>query len=348
MREKSADADAVDFRLLGPLEVSVGGRDVTPTRPKQRALLALLLLRANEVLATDEMIDALWGEQPPATAPTVLQGHVSALRKLLGSDTIETRPPATCCACRPIRVTLDASKSWSAWRCREPDAARRAELHRTALDLFRGEPLSDLRYETFVVEESRRIEEARLASLEERIEAELDLGHGAELVAELERLVASNPFREHLRGHLMLALYRAGQQPAALRAYQDARHVLAEELGLEPGPWLQQLEGKILAHDASLTPSPPASRARPMEVRRERKVVTVFLCELSLGAESDDLDPEDTQTRLGCGGIFALNVEASHKVPQISLILGPAAGAAAYRRRSPTGRSWSRTRPRCS
>jgi DNA-binding SARP family transcriptional activator len=289
---------SLDFRLLGPFEVFVDGREQTPSRPKQRALLALLLLRPNEVVASDELVEALWGERPPETAPTALHGHVSALRKLYGAEAIETHPPGYL-----LRVMDEQSDVGRFQRLVDQargaaDPARRAELLRTALELFRGDPLSEFRYEPFAREEIVRLEDRRLAATEERIQADLELGRHASLVAELERLAASHPHRERLRGQLMLALYRSGRQAEALHAYQEGRQLLAEELGLDPGPSLQELERQILRHDPTL--APPASGApEPARARRERKLVTVLFCDLvGFTARSEELDPEEVQALL--------------------------------------------------
>jgi predicted ATPase/DNA-binding SARP family transcriptional activator len=242
----------VEIRVLGPLEVVDDGRDVTPPRPKQRALLALLLLRANEVVSTDELIEALWGPAPPETAPNALQGHVSALRKLLGPDAIDTRPPGYALRVEPERTDLGRAEALVEEGHAEPDPARKSELFRAALRLFRGEPLGDFRYEDFARADVERLEDLRLTALEERIDADLALGRHAELVPELERLVADHPLRERLCRELMLALYRSGRQADALDVYREARRRLGDELGLEPGPALKQLERQILAQDPSL------------------------------------------------------------------------------------------------
>ena len=283
----------MEFRILGPLEVVDDDRELTPARPKQRALLALLLLHANQVVASDELLEALWAGRPPKTAPSALHGHVSSLRKLLGAEAIETRPPGY--ALRLGREQIDL------WRFeailekgrRELDPARKSELLRSALALFRGEPLADFRYEAFARDEAARIEELRLLALEERIEADLALGGHEDLIPELERLVAANKLRERLRGQLILALYRAGRQAEALQVYQEGRQELAGELGLDPGPVLRELERRVLSHDPSLAlpEAVPSAAARP---RRERKRVTVLVCDLlGFAGRTPQPDPED-------------------------------------------------------
>jgi DNA-binding SARP family transcriptional activator len=246
----SAPAE-IAFRLLGPLEVEVGGAALPLGGQKQRALLALLLIHAGEVVPTDRIVDELWSERPPKTATTSLQNFVAQLRKVLPADLLVTRSPGYL-----LRVSsdlIDAGRFEQLVRkARAEDAAGRAATLREALDLWRGSPLADFAYEQFALGEIRRLTELRLDVIEERIDAELDLGAGGELVAELEGLVTGQPLRERLRGQLMLALYRAGRQAEALQSYHDARHALVEELGVEPGPALQQLYRSILRQEGAL------------------------------------------------------------------------------------------------
>ena len=242
----------LEFRILGPLEVVANGAGVVPiAAQKQRALLALLLLNANEVVSTDRLVDGLWGASPPKTAVTSLQNSVSQLRKLLGPGVLETKTPGYVLRVDDDAVDLSRFERLVA-AARGADAGRRAALLREALDLWRGEPLAELAFEPFADMEIRRLGELRLIVLEQRIEAELDLGHHAELVPELEVLVQRHPLRERLRAQLMLALYRAGRQADALQAYADARRALVDELGIEPSPALQQLHAAILRQEARL------------------------------------------------------------------------------------------------
>jgi len=243
-----------EFRLLGPLEAEGDGGAVALGGPKQRALLALLLLEANHVVSTDRLVDALWGESPPRTAGTSLQNFVVQLRKLLGAETLVTRPPGYLLRIDPAQIDLERFR-----RLREDAADRagadRARLLRCALELWRGAPLAEFRFEPWAETEIARLEELRLATVEELFDAELEAGRDAELVGELEAQAAANPLRERLRGHLMLALYRSGRQAEALETYQDIRRRLVDELGIEPGPALQQLNGRILRQEASLEAS---------------------------------------------------------------------------------------------
>ncbi len=242
----------MEFRLLGPFEVESDGRDLTPSRPKRRALLAALLLRANEVVSTDDLIEAVWVGSPPASAQTALQGHVAALRKEFGPERIETRPPGYLLRAEPAAIDARRFELLLETARSEREPAQCSALLREALALFRGEPLADFRYEPFAREEAARLEQLRLSALEERIEAELELGRPAELLPELERLLGGRPYEERLCALLMLALYRSGRQAQALQVYAEGRRRLVEDLGIEPGPALQRLEHQILNQDPAL------------------------------------------------------------------------------------------------
>ena len=243
----------MEFRVLGSLEVAVDGRPLPLGGPAQRALLALLLLHANEVVSSDRLLDELWADGPPASGATALQVRVSQLRKALGpaGERLETRTPGY--LFRAERGELDLERfSQLIEEADGASAAIAAERFRDALALWRGSPLADLAYESFAQPAIRRIEELRLAALERRIEADLALGRHADVVADLEAVIDAEPLRERFRGQLILALYRSGRQADALAAYQDARRALADELGLEPSPALQELERAILQQDPEL------------------------------------------------------------------------------------------------
>ena len=253
---------ALDFRLLGPLEVADGGRVLALGGAKQRALLAVLLLRANEVVSIDRLIDELWGDEPPPTAAKVVQVYVSQLRKALAQagrePVIATRPPGYVARVSRTSSTSRASSASSIARAEHARPAtrrRRRRLLRAALALWRGQALADFSYEPFAQPAIARLEELRLVALEERVESDLALGRDSDLVGEVEALVAEYPLREGLRGQLMLALYRSGRQAEALEAYQQARSVLVEELGIDPSPSLQELEKAILRQDPLLEPA---------------------------------------------------------------------------------------------
>ena len=256
----------MEFRILGPLEVLDGERAIAFDAAKQRALLGVLLLHANEVVSRERLIDELWGERPPATAAKLVQGYVSQLRRRLGRDAIATRGPGYLLGVNEDAVDaarfrgLVAEARRLATNGAQEPAAR---VYRAALALWRGPPLADVVVESLARNEIERLEEERLGALGDRIDCELTLGHHDELVAELETLVNQYPLRERLRAQLMLALYRSGRQAEALAAFQDARRTLLEQLGLEPSRELQELERAILRHDPALAaPIPLQDRRR--------------------------------------------------------------------------------------
>jgi DNA-binding SARP family transcriptional activator len=246
----------LDFRLLGPLEVvSDGGLAVSIGAGRQRALLALLILQANELVPSDRLVEELWGETPPPTANKMLHNQVSGLRQALGRNgRLETRGSAYRLNVHPGERDVDRFEElFTSGRAQiEADPHVASEKLRQALELWRGPPLSDLSYERFAQTEIARLEERRWAAFEARVEAELALGRHADLISELEAAVAEQPLREHLRGQLMLALYRCGRQAEALEAYRAARRTLVEEIGVEPGRELQALQDAILAQDPGL------------------------------------------------------------------------------------------------
>jgi DNA-binding SARP family transcriptional activator len=250
----------VEFRILGPLEVVDGGGALKLGGRNQRALLALLLLNAGEVVSTDRLIDALWGEEPPRTAPTSLQNAVSQLRKVLGAELLVTKSPGYVLRLREGELDVERARLLVA-EARTREAEDRARLLREAEGLWRGPPLAEFAYDAFAQTAIGRLEELRLNVIEERMDAELALNHHSELVPELETLAAEHPLRERFRGQLMLALYRTGRQADALHVYQDARRALLDELGLDPTPGLQRLHSAILRQERSLDPAVAPSSA---------------------------------------------------------------------------------------
>ena len=240
-----------EFRVLGPLEVTAEGEPLALGGRQQRAVLALLLLSPNEVVSRDRMIDAIWGESPPTTATNALQVAVHGLRKILGRERVLTQGTGYRLEVSRDELDLERFESLIDSARGEQPAVAAPKLH-AALALCRGAALTGLEGAPFVPAERERLEELRLAALERRIDADLELGRATDLVPELERLVAEHPFRERLRRQLMLALYRSGRQADALQAYRDARELLVEELGVEPSRELQELEALILRQDPAL------------------------------------------------------------------------------------------------
>ena len=277
-----------EFRILGPLDVRENGQPVDVGGGKQRALLAVLLLGGNEIVSTDRLIDALWGENPPASAPNSLHAYVSRLRRVLGAGRLLRSGHGYQLVVGPEELDLDRFERLLA-SAREllevGDAERAAETLRAALALWQGPPLADFRYEPFAAAEIAHLEDLRFAALEERIEADLALGRYRQLVPELEALVREHPLRERLRGQLMLALYRSGRQAEALEAFREGRSALVDELGLEPGPALQELERQILTHDPALgTPEPAVQPAQPTRRRYATVLVAAGAVILALAA----------------------------------------------------------------
>ena len=269
----------IEFRILGPLEVWREGGSLPLGGLKQRSLLALLLLQANQVVSTDRLVHELWGDEPPGTAVTALHGYVSQLRKLIEpertaggeSRVLVTRPPGYVLNVGPGQLDLDRFEA-SVRRAREELVAGRPEPAardlREAFALWRGAPLADLASEPFAQSAARPLEELWLAALEDRIDADLALGRHREVASELEAVIRSHPLRERLRGQQMLALYRCGRQADALNAYAAARRTLSEELGIEPSTALKQLEREILNQEESL-----GAPAREPELESEAEAV---------------------------------------------------------------------------
>src|SRR5919202_1079677 len=274
----------MEFRILGPLEVRELGRRVALGAAKQRALLGVLLLHPNETISVERLVEELWGDRPPARAHKLVQGYVSGLRKLLGPARVVTRSPGYLVRVEPGELdALEFDRLVAEARAAE-EPRLRAERLREALALWRGSALADLRLEGFAASEAERLNELRLTTLLTRIEADLELGRHAELVGELESLVAAHPLQERFRALLMLALYRSGRQADALELYRATRKLLADELGLDPSLELQRLERLVLTHDAELDPPrfearvelPPAPTPPPEPERLRRTVSIVF------------------------------------------------------------------------
>jgi DNA-binding SARP family transcriptional activator len=265
----------LEFRLLGPLEVVGGDGPIPLGGPKQRATLAILLLGANRVVPVERLADDLYHGAAPVTAVTQVQRQVSDLRRLLGAAAIETRPPGYILRLAPEQFDLHQFERLTdrAARAQASGAAQQAgDLLREALGLWRGGALADLADEPFARAAIERLEEIRLAAIERRVDAELSLGRHAELVGDLQELVAAHPFGERFTEQLMLALYRSGRQTEALTVYRATREALVDEFGIEPTPSLRRLERAILTQDRSLDLAEPDQEA----TARPRRPVLVL------------------------------------------------------------------------
>ena len=260
-------ATTLEFRLLGELEVLAGGRPVELGGAKQRALLALLLLERGRAVSTDRLIEAIWSGRAPETARKSIQVYVSGLRKALGEHRIVTRGPGYELAVGPGELDVDVFDGLVREAASAPPEVA-AERLREALALVRGRPLADVALEPWAAPEIDRLEERILAAKELRISADLELGRHAEVAPELEDLVEQHPYREHVLELLMLALYRSGRQADALEAYRRGAARLRNDLGLEPGRPLQQLEAAILQHDPTLDAPSAQQASRRMGARR--------------------------------------------------------------------------------
>jgi DNA-binding SARP family transcriptional activator len=258
----------VEYRILGSLEVVANGTVADLGPPKQRAVLAVLLLHANEIVPTDRLIDLVWPERPPRTAVHSIQIYVSELRKaiepLAGCAALATRPPG--CVLEADPESIDAGRFTrlvedGLRRLGDGDPGGSVTVLRSALALWGGPPLSDFTYEEFAQPHIRRLSELRLAALEELAAAELDLGRAVQALPLIESAIAMDALRERSRELQMVALYRSGRHAEALRIYQQYRRLLADELCLEPSPALRRLEERILLHDRSLDPRAPAPAA---------------------------------------------------------------------------------------
>ncbi|MFL5925626.1 MAG: BTAD domain-containing putative transcriptional regulator [Gaiellaceae bacterium] len=296
-------SSAVEFRILGPIEVVRDGSVARIGSPTQRTLLALFLGQPNEIVSTDRIVDVLWPDDP-SEARRKLWFHVSKLRTMLEAagthGMLSTRATGYRLGIDPDQ--LDAARFERLVRSGqsviESEPHRAAALLRRGLDLWRGMPFEDVVHEEAFASEARRLGELRLEALEHRIEADLALERFGELVPELEALAAEHPYREHLRAQLMLALYGAGRQAEALAAYRQARQTLVAELGIEPGERLRELHGQMLTQDAAIPGDRPPARLTTAP-REERKVVTVFFADLAdITATAERLDPEDVRAVL--------------------------------------------------
>ncbi len=253
--------ELLEIRLLGPFEVLAGGKPADVGGPKRQALLAMLALRRGRVVGVDTLVDALWGEELPAAPRNALHHHVARLRAALGEASIAASTDGY--ALQDARVDalrFEELLAEARGALRDGDALAAADAVASAVGLWRGPALQGLTETAWFTAEARRLEALHVDALEEQFEVALALGEHRELTPAIRSALADNPFRERLWGQLMLALYRAGRQADALETFQEVRHVLSDELGLEPGPDLRRLQEAILAHDPAI--AAPAVRRR--------------------------------------------------------------------------------------
>jgi DNA-binding SARP family transcriptional activator/DNA-binding beta-propeller fold protein YncE len=299
----------MEFLILGPLEVRDGEQTVRLGAAKQRALLGVLLLHANEAVSTSRLVDELWGERPPATAEKLVQGYVHALRKQLGSGVLATQAPGYRLSVEPGSLDLLEFERLSE-EARLAPAARSAALRREALALWRGPPLADVVLEGPDRHTVARLNELRLSAQLDQIDADLGLGRHAQLVGELEALSAAHPYQERVAAQLMLALYRSGRQAEALDVYRAVRSRLDDELGLQPGQELRDLEAAILRQDEKLAPPAPLAHIKPDE------------------AMTDTDEPEPDPARMSRATLLRAAVA-------VGVVAGPATAAVVWLRRDP-------------
>jgi DNA-binding SARP family transcriptional activator len=315
----------MEWRVLGPLEAVEGGRRLALGGKRQRAVLAALLLHRNRPVSIDALVDSLWGEHPPATAEKTVQVYISRLRKLLPDDRLEHGAAGYVLCVDDDELDLARVEAAVAAVENAEPAVAAASL-REALSEFRGAPFAEL---DFAQAEKARIEELRLAALEARVDVELALGDHVQLVGELEQLVAEHPLSERLRAQLMLALYRSGRQAEALAVFRETRRALLDEVGLEPGPELQQLEVRILNHDPALLPArtdaAESERIRALLARGRERVAA----EMSGGGELEEA--REAALALGDPETAA---EAESWLGQLAWVRGDQAGSFSHLERA--------------
>jgi YVTN family beta-propeller protein len=323
----------LEFRILGPLEVLDDDRRIELGGARQRAVLAILVLHRGETVSVDRIVDLMWGERPPVTAVKTVQVYVSHLRRALVEDAIVSSRGGYALAAEADRIdALRFERLVDEGRAAlsGDDPARAAELLRSALALWRGPVLGDLAYERFAQDGAARLEELRLTAVEERVDADIRLGRHLELVAELEGLVREHPLRERLRAQQMLALYRSGRQADALESFREARRSLVDELGLEPGRELRELEQAILAQDPALDrPRARARAAAPVARRRALALIgagAALVVAVVLGAIA--LNSSGAEVGVLPDSVAVIDPESGLVVADVPVGAGPEAVAA--------------------
>ena len=327
----------MEFCVLGSLEVLDDGRRLEVPPGKPRALLALLVVHAGEVLSTDRIVDELWGAEPPPSAGKIVQNAVSSLRRSLAgshaSDAILSRGGGYVLVVAPgqrdvdrfAELLTDGRRSLA-----NGDVDRAAATLREALSLWRGDALEDFAYDSFAQSEIAHLEELRVEAQEELADAELALGRHTALIAELERLVAANPLRERLHAQLMLALYRSGRQGDSLRVFTDLHRVLHDELGIEPGRPLQDLQRQVLEHDPVL--DAPLARERARRRRLGRFAVASGLAAAGIAAAVVVIevtnDSEEPTIAISPNAVGIVQPDSERLVGQVQVPGGPGLVAA--------------------
>lgn len=259
----------MEFRVLGPVQLLDGDRVIPVASGSVRALLAVLLLHANHIVTVSELVDYLWGEVPPAKPRPAIQTYVMRLRRILGHRFVRTEPRGYLIELDPTQLDLTRFRRLVDEATRASGPAARAELFRTALELWQDQPLANINAEALIRSVAPRLMEERLHAEEQYLRAQLELGQNAQIIAELTTLTTENPLRERFWAQLMLALYRCGRQSEALAAYHRVSRLLADDLGIDPGEELQCLHQLILTGDPGLAVASPADRASNPELPRQ-------------------------------------------------------------------------------
>ena len=356
----------VEFGVLGPLEATRGGTPIALGAGRQRALLALLLIHANEVVPSERLIDEIWGADPPAAAAHSLQVYVSGLRKALEPERAPNTPASVVVTKAPgyvvrvgdralDRLCFERLLGEGRQALREGDPRGAARRLGEALGLWRGPALVDFAYEGFAQAEAARLDELRMGALEDKIEAELALGRHGELIGQLERAARDDPLRERLWGQWMLALYRAGRQAEALRAFQKLRAHLGDELGIAPSPELVALEEAIVLQKPELDWQPPERITSLAAHDLPTGTLTFLFTDIERSTRLWDEHPEAMQDALVRHDAILRDAIESHRGQVVKSMgdgihavfkdAGDAVGAAVTAQRVLSEEPWSETGP---